>query len=316
MKKMISESFLRPLVLDGGLSNVLEEMGCPLDPLLWTAGLLASHPRKLVRAHRQYLRAGADVITTAGYQASLPGFLRAGRSSQEGRALLVKAVEIAREARSRFYEEEGGHERPRFIAAGMGPYGAYLADGSEYTGIYHVGNGSLKEFHQPRLELLAATDADLLLFETMPSLRELEVVGGLLDTVEGSPVMVSLCCQDDSHLRDGESVSEALAILRELRAVVAVGVNCLAPEHVTGLIALMRAEAPEKKIAVYPNSGEVYQAKTKSWLGLSNPVNFGTMAREWIEAGAGLVGGCCRIGPTHIGAIRRAVDGLDTTHPG
>lgn len=296
----------QPLVLDGGLSNVLAESGCKLDPLLWTAGLLVSDPESLVAAHLQYLRAGADIVTTAGYQASIPGFRSAGYDEREAKTLLLRAVDLAIEAREQFPPEwETGRAGP-FIAASMGPYGAFLADGSEYTGAYGVGDDTLREFHQPRLDVLASSRADLLAFETMPNRREIEVVAGLLAGIS-IPVWVSFSCLDGSRLRDGEGLAEVVPLLATIPEIFALGVNCTAPEHVSDVIRLLRELAPGKKIVVYPNSGEIYQPTTRTWLGSSDPRDFRSMASAWLRDGADIIGGCCQIGPAHIRQLRELV---------
>ena len=306
--------FDRPLVLDGGLSNVLAESGYALDPLLWTAGLLVSDPGALVAAHLQYLRAGADVIATAGYQASIPGFRSAGYDEREAKALLLKAVEVAIEARHQFSQETEIQRLGPFVAAGMGPYGAFLADGSEYTGTYGVGDATLREFHQPRLDVLASSPADLLLFETMPNRREIEIVAGLLAGVP-IPVWVSFSCRDGSHLRDGEPLAEVVPRLATIPEIVALGVNCTAPEHISEVIALLNELAPGKKIVVYPNSGKIYQPITRTWLGSSEPQDFRSMASVWLRDGADVIGGCCQIGPAHIRQLRELVDDDGTASP-
>ncbi len=307
MKERFPLTHGRPLVLDGGLSNVLAESGCVLDPVLWTAGLLSSDPDALVAAHLSYLRAGADIITTAGYQASIPGFLAAGHSEREAGDLLLRAVELAIEARRLFsLERENGGVGP-FIAAGMGPYGAFLADGSEYTGAYEVGEAVLRGFHQPRLDILASSRVDLLLFETMPNRREIEVVAGLLSGI-AIPAWVSFSCLDGARLRDGEPLAEVVKLLASVPEIGILGINCSAPEHVSEVIALLRELAPGKRIAVYPNSGEIYRPATRSWLGTADPRDFRSMASEWLSGGADIIGGCCRIGPAHIRQLRELVD--------
>lgn len=307
MRQTANKARRLPLVLDGGMSNVLEEMGCALDPFLWTAGLLRSDPDALVAGHLAYLRAGADVITSAGYQASIPGFQRAGCDEAEARQLLLRAVDLAIEARQRFLDEGASSRDGLLVAAGMGPYGALLADGSEYTGVYEADDAALRAFHQPRLELLASSGADLLLFETMPCLRELAIVAELLAGIP-LPVWVSFSCRDGCRLRDGERVSTAVSLFRELAEVTALGINCTAPESVVELIGELRNGAAGKEVVIYPNSGEVFQPATKSWLGSSRPEDFRTMAGDWLAQGADIVGGCCRIGPAHIRALRELVD--------
>ncbi len=297
-----------PLVLDGGLSNVLEDLGCDLNQKLWSAGILLSDPEAIVQAHLQYLRAGADIITTASYQASIEGFMSADLTRARAEDLLGVSVDLAIRAREAHREERPDDGRPVLVAASLGPYGACLADGSEYTGIYDADDARIRAFHESRLALLAESGADLLAMETMPSRRELSIVAELLADVD-KPAWVSFCCRDAAHLQDGTPVAEAAALFNDLPAVIAVGVNCTAPAYISDLIRLLRATAPGKRIVVYPNSGEAYHAETRTWSGISDPQDFQSMAGEWLSLGADVVGGCCRIGPEHIARVRELVTG-------
>lgn len=294
-----------PLVLDGGLSNVLESMGCDLNQRLWSAAMLLSDPEAVVRAHLAYLRAGADIITSASYQASIAGFVEAGQSREEAEALLRRSVELAGRARARYRAERpGGAEI--LIAASIGPYGAYLADGSEYSGVYDASDEELRAFHEPRIRCLSASGADLLAFETLPCLREIAILADLLGGVT-IPAWFSFCCRDAARLHDGSPLSEAIGLLRDLPVVFALGANCTAPEYIADIVRLVRREAPRKRVVVYPNSGEVYDAATGTWLETGDHGDFQRMAADWISLGADIVGGCCRIGPDHIRGIRSLV---------
>ncbi len=301
-----------PLVLDGGLSNVLEALGCDLNQKLWSAGVLLSNPEAIVQAHLQYLRAGADIITTASYQASVEGFMGAGLTRAEAEATLGEAVDLAFRARDVYREERPDDDRPMLVAASLGPYGAVLADGSEYTGVYDADDARIRALHESRLACLAESRADLLAFETMPSRRELETVAELLADI-GKPAWVSLCCRDATHLQDGSPVADAAALFNDLPDVFAVGANCTAPAYISDLIRLFREAAPGKRIVVYPNSGEAYHAGTRTWSGLSDPRDFQKMAGEWLSLGADIVGGCCRIGPAHIAGLRELIARNPTT---
>jgi homocysteine S-methyltransferase len=312
MKRLAKD---RPLVLDGGLSNVLEESGCDLDSALWTAGLLRTNPEAIVQAHVAYLRAGADIITTASYQASVPGFVNAGLSTEEGRGLMQHAVELADEARCRFLEESAPIDRSILIAASAGPYGAYLADGSEYSGVYEASDAELRDYHAPKIECLLETGADLLALETLPSLREIAVLAELLEAVD-RPSWVSFCCRDGRHLHDGSQVTDAVELMRSVPCVFALGANCTPPAHIAELIRLVRKAAPRQRVVVYPNSGEIYRADTGTWVGTSDPEDWRGLVTEWVELGADVVGGCCRIGPAHIDIIRTVVDGMSGSHEG
>jgi len=296
-----------PLVLDGGLSNVLEDLGCDLKQKLWCAEMLRSNPQAIVEAHLAYLRAGADIITTSSYQASIPGFVAAGLSQREGIALLQRSVELADRARQIFHAEQNDDGCRALVAASIGPYGAYLADGSEYTGNYPATDAELREFHRARLRCLAESGADLLAIETQPCLREIAILADLLADIP-LPAWVSFCCRDAHHLHDGSPLREAIAVVKDVAGVFALGANCTAPSHISEIIRLVKQEAPDQRVVVYPNSGEVYDASTGTWLGLSEPSVFERMAADWIGEGADIIGGCCRIGPAHIAMLRERVE--------
>lgn len=126
-----------PLLLDGGLSNELERQGCDLNQKLWSAKMLESNPEAIVLAHLAYLEAGAQCIITSSYQATLPGFMAIGYDQPAASALILKSVQVAEEARRRFEFLHPNQAKP-LIAASVGPYGAYLANGSEYRGDYSI----------------------------------------------------------------------------------------------------------------------------------------------------------------------------------
>jgi homocysteine S-methyltransferase len=303
----------RALVLDGGLATELEKAGFDLDHPLWSARVLSEAPPAIAAVHRAYLEAGADCITTASYQASIPGFRREGLSEAEAAEMLRRSVLLAREARDAFWSDPGsrrGRRRP-LVAASVGPYGAYLANGAEYTGDYDLDEKGLLAFHRERFLLLADTEADLLACETIPSAMEARALLALLALKPSARAWLSFSCRDGARLSDGTGFAE---VVREVSAhpqVVAVGVNCTAPEHVE---ALLRAAAPvtEKPLVAYPNSGERYDAGSRRWSGASDDADWGELAKLWSRAGARLLGGCCRTGPSHVRALRAAL-GSDPT---
>ncbi|ADG88034.1 homocysteine S-methyltransferase [Thermobispora bispora] len=277
------------LVLDGGLATHLEALGCDLRDELWSARLLIENPGIIRKAHLDYFAAGADVATTASYQASIPGFVRRGLTPGEARDLLRLAVRLAVEAR-----DEAGHG---LVAASVGPYGAYLANGAEYTGAYDLGEDGLFAWHRERFEILASAGADLVAFETIPSFPEACAVARLLRLAPEVRAWVSFSCRDDRHINDGTPFAECVALFSGMPQVVAVGVNCTPPRHIPGLI---RAGAR----IVYPNSGEAWDPVGRRWTGTSDPVSFGRAAVEWRALGATHIGGCCRTTPAHIREIR------------
>ena len=291
-----------PTIIDGGLSNVLEGQGCDLNHPLWTARLLTEEPEAIVQAHLRYLQAGAQCIITSSYQASMAGFVELGYEQAFAKKLLRRTVELATTAIDRFLAEAEPAERP-LIAASIGPYGAYLADGSEYRGNYGVSRETLYAFHRERMQLLDATRADLFACETIPSVLEAEVLADLLRQTR-TPAWISFSCRDEQHLNDGTLIAEAAAPLADHPNVLAIGVNCTPPRYISGLICTLKPVVGAKKIVVYPNSGETYHAASKTWRGISDPVAFVAMAQEWRGLGADIIGGCCRIGPAHIRLLR------------
>lgn len=294
------------MIVDGGLATELEARGCDLSGELWSAGYLLKDPDAIRRVHADYLAAGADCLVTATYQATLSGFMKLGISAEEARSLLLRAVELAVEARDAFWlGAPPGRLRP-LVAASVGPYGAYLADGSEYTGDYDRDEAGLYAFHAERFHLLAASGADFLACETLPSHREARVLLKLLREVPGTFAWFSFSCRDGRHLCDRSEVAEVAAELDACAQVAALGLNCTAPRFVPRLIAEIR-RVSDKPVVVYPNSGEIYDGTKKQWIGDPDPEDFAHSAAQWVRQGAALVGGCCRTGPEHIRQIRRRV---------
>lgn len=304
--------FQSTFVLDGGLATELEWHGYDLDDALWSARLLIEDPEAIKQVHSDYLWAGADCVISASYQASLPGLRQRGLSQEQAAALLHLSVQLAQEARDTFWAawNLAGAERPPrlrpLVAASVGPYGAYRADGSEYTGDYDLDEAGLYAWHHPRWHILADSGADILACETIPSRSELETLCRLLTETPEMPAWVSFSCRDGRYISDGTPLEACVARLADLPQVVAVGVNCTPPRFIPALITAVQA-ATGKYIIVYPNSGERYQAAGNQWLGESDPSNYGTMSREWRKMGAVMIGGCCRTRPAHIRQIRDRV---------
>jgi homocysteine S-methyltransferase len=287
-----------PLLIDGGLSNALEKQGCNLNDKLWSAKMLETDPEAIIRAHLSYLRSGAQCITTSSYQASIQGFMAIGYDRAKAESFILKSVQLAEEAIKRFITPEFKGFKP-LIAASIGPYGAYLSDGSEYKGNYGISKKKLEEFHLSRISILDRSNADFFACETIPSFKEAKVLAEILIKTKKS-AWISFSCKDENLINDGTPINECAAFLSGYSNVFAIGVNCTAPKYISGLIKSIKSESNSKRIVVYPNSGEVYNAKSKKWLGSSDPKLFIEMAKEWIELGAEIIGGCCRIGTDHI----------------
>ncbi|WP_328332526.1 MULTISPECIES: homocysteine S-methyltransferase [unclassified Streptomyces] len=281
------------VVLDGGLSNQLEAQGCDLSDALWSARLLADDPQQIVAAHTAYVRAGAQVLITASYQATFEGFARRGVGRAEAAGLLARSVLLAREA-------TGTADREVWVAASVGPYGAMLADGSEYRGRYGLTVRELERFHRPRIEALAAAGPDVLALETVPDTDEAEA---LLRAAAGSgtPVWLSYSVTGE-RTRAGQPLAEAFALAAGRDQVVAVGVNCCVSGDVDRAVELA-SSATGKPVVVYPNSGEQWDAEGRGWRGRSTFA--AAKVDGWEQAGARLIGGCCRVGPAEIAALAR-----------
>ena len=282
------------VVLDGGLSNALEARGHDVSGRLWTARLLREAPGEVAAVHRAYFAAGARVATTASYQASVEGFVAAGATRSEARALIRSSVVLAREVRDEVAED--GVQR--WVAASVGPYGAVLADGSEYRGRYGVGGRALRDFHLPRLELLASAAPDFLAVETIPDVDEARVLVELLDDV-GLPAWVSFSCTG-LLTRAGQPLSEAFDVAAAGRTVFAVGVNCCAPADVLPALEVARSTTTLPTVA-YPNGGADWDARTHRWSG--HAAFHPGEAPHWVDAGAAYVGGCCQVGPNDIARL-------------
>jgi len=294
------------IILDGGLATALEARGHNLDDALWSARLLIEEPEAIRRVHLDFLEAGADCITTSSYQASVQGFSARGLNEAEGRELLRLSTDFAVEARDIFWSRpinRRGRIRP-LVAASIGPYGAFLADGSEYTGAYSIDDDALYKFHRKRWQVLAESPADLLACETLPSLREARVLLRLLQETPNRWAWLSFTCRDDSHLSDGTPFVDAVRACTSAPGVAAVGVNCTAPRFITSLME-QAIRATDLPIIVYPNSGEVYDPAAKQWRTGGQEGAWVDDAVQWSELGATGIGGCCRIGPAAITQLRQ-----------
>lgn len=288
-----------PVVLDGGLSNALQEQGQALDGGLWTARVLRDEPAAVAEVHRAYYRAGARVATTASYQAAVPSLTAAGLGRAEAEAVLTRSVTVARQVR----DELAGDGVTRWVAASVGPYGAVLADGSEYRGRYGLSRSRLRDFHRPRLELLAAAEPDWLAVETIPDLDEAEVLVDLLDEL-GVPAWISFSARAGATSA-GQPLADSFATAASPDCVFAVGVNCCPAAEVLDAVALVSETG--KPAVVYPNGGGEWDARDRQWRGRAGyDVR---LALEWAGAGAAYIGGCCRVGPAQIGELAAVLGG-------
>jgi homocysteine S-methyltransferase len=295
------------IILDGAMATELERRGAELRDALWSAKVLLEDPALIRQTHYDYFVAGADVATSASYQATFEGFARRGLAHDEAARLMRLSVELAMEARDEFWEEathRHGRLKP-LVAASVGPYGAYLTGGAEYTGDYGLSLQELIDFHAPRLKVLVGSGADLLACETIPSLLEVEALARLLENYPDVHAWLSCSCKDGVHLCHGEPLRDVVQIANGCEQVVAVGVNCTAPRWVEPLLQSVQPVA-NKPLLAYPNRGEAWDAAAMCWVEGSGVEEFGDSARRWYAAGARLIGGCCRTTPADIAAMARA----------
>jgi homocysteine S-methyltransferase len=294
-----------PVVLDGGLATELEARGHDLSDDLWSARLLRDDPAAIEDVHLAYLRAGARILITASYQASRPGFERTGASAAEADELLCESVRIAVRARERFLAEQPGAARP-LVAASVGPYGATLADGQEYTGDYGgLTAAALERFHAERMAVLLAAGPDCVACETIPRADEGEILARVLDRLGAPGAWISFSARDGRSTCHGEPIEEAIAAATTSERVLAVGINCTAPEHVGELLRRART-VTDRPLVAYPNTGRIWDGAGRFWQAGPGVDHFpAALVRDWLGAGARLVGGCCGIGPDAIRDLAR-----------
>jgi homocysteine S-methyltransferase len=298
------------LIVDGGLASELERSGFDLNDPLWSARLLLEAPEAIAEVHNSYLEAGADCIISSSYQATVKGFMSRGASEDDAEGMIRLAVDLAVAARDGFWRNAAaGEERLKpLVAASVGPYGAYLANGAEFTGDYDLDEAGLLNFHRRRWEILSSTAADLLACETIPSAAEARALMQLLRETPGRSAWVSFSCRDGEHISDGTPITQCVHDVDSTPGVAAIGVNCTAPAHITSLVESIRAET-DLPIVVYPNSGEAWDAVEKQWSGPVDSKAFAEASRTWYRAGARLLGGCCRTRPQDIRLLRERIAG-------
>jgi len=296
------------IVLDGGLATELEARGHDLSDSLWSARLLLTDPAAIEEIHMAYFRAGARVATTASYQATVPGFAAAGLDRSTAVDAIRQSVEIAVRARDRYAAESGVDRSSLLVAGSVGPYGAMLADGSEYRGDYDPGPAALRDVHAPRIEALIDAGADLLALETIPTIREAEVLVALVRET-GARAWLSYQCRDDESTAAGEPIVEAVALAGDESGIVAVGVNCTAPHLVPSLL-VAAASATDRPLIAYPNRGDRWDPAGRRWVPSKAGREFDApTVASWTGLGATWLGGCCNVGPADIAELARSVRG-------
>lgn len=283
MNQLLREPFT---LVDGGLSTALEEMGERPAGLLWTAAALIDRPEVITAAHRRYVEAGADLVISASYQASEPGFVAAGLSAMEARRVLASTTEVARASGA------------SLVACSVGPFGACVGDGSEYHGRYAASWADVRAFHRARLEVLAHTAPDVFAIETIPTAAEADIVVDELRRLTDAPAWLTFTCADSVHTCGGDVLADAVA--RVDGALTAVGVNCTAPGLVEPLLRSLHTDLP---LVAYPNHGAAWDAEHSCWLGPIGGAEILVLMPAWLAAGARIVGGCCGVGSDGIRAL-------------
>jgi len=288
------------VVLDGGLGTELGRRGEDLRDPLWSARVLLESPELVRDVHSEYFAAGADVAISASYQASFPGLARRGLDRDAAADVLRRSVELARDA---------ARDAPgeRLVAASIGPYGAYLGNGAEYRGDYDIGEAELREFHLPRLEALAEAEPDVFAVETIPSIAEARAIVGALEHVPDIPAWLSFSCRDGAHICDGTPFEQAVEAADSAPSVVAVGVNCTSPLHMTALVEIAAART-DRPVVCYPNRGAFWNPLRKQWVDPPRQdARPSLRPLEWRDAGARLIGGCCGTTPEDVSGIANAL---------
>ncbi len=302
------------MVIDGSMSTALEHLGANLNSRLWTARALEVSPELVRQVHLDYFRAGADCGITCSYQATIPGLMAEGATQEEAERLIALSVRLFCQARQQWWEEEGEKEGRAFplCLAGIGPYGAYLADGSEYRGHYGVDDEVLDRFHRRRMEVLKEAGADIFLIETQPSLREALLAAGIAEEL-GADYWISFSCMDGKHICEGDLIRKCgEAFSQDHPHLRMIGINCTKPVYIASLIRELRTGLQSAQtgnripIGVYPNSGEEYDPVTKTWHGTGDARSFGEYALDYMKAGADAVGGCCTTVASHVEQVVEA----------
>jgi homocysteine S-methyltransferase len=309
MAEKLFEPFLSKcgaLILDGALATELEKRGADLKHSLWSARLLEENPSLIQEVHLDYLKAGADIITTSGYQASYEGFARQGYCREKSTKLLMLSSTLAVQAREQAMNKGLINGPAPLVAASIGPYGASQADGSEYRGGYGLSVEELMQFHRDRMKVLSESGADLLACETIPCPEEAIALIRLLKEFPGVKAWISFSCKNEKEVCDGSGFAECASLANESEQVIAVGINCTDPRYVTALIH-KGIEASSKPVIVYPNRGDRWDAVNKCWIPGNNISDFTAFALEWFRAGAKIIGGCCRTSPEDISKIKQAI---------
>ncbi|MFM1751691.1 MAG: hypothetical protein RL119_653 [Actinomycetota bacterium] len=294
------------LIIDGGLSTALEELGVDISGPLWTARAVIESRNELAQAHRRFAEAGASFVTTASYQCGVEHFEALGQSPSQARNTLLATTAIAR---------EGVRLHGTQVAASVGPYGASLADGSEYHGDYGTSFATVEKYHRRKLEVLVESEPDAFAVETQLRTDEVRSIASQLMDLGSPPAWFSFGFRDESTTHGGQSVQDMVEAVVDYPNLLALGVNCTAPHLVTAILQQVAAAAPGIPLIAYPNHGGQWDPNDRSWVRPSGDVFGLQRLLEWQSAGALYIGGCCGIGPREIADLAQVFDGFSEIEP-
>ena len=295
------------MIIDGALASELQRRGCDLNDSLWSAKVLIEQPELIQQVHYDYFVAGADCAITASYQATPMGFAQKGIELEESIKLIKTSVKLAQQAKMQ-YLNDIKQDKALLIAGSVGPYGAYLANGSEYTGDYQLSESEFIAFHKDRVTALIDAGVDILACETMPSFLEIKALAKLIQQFPMVNCWFSLTLKDQQHISDGTPLTEVIEYLNSIEQIVSVGINCIALEKVTPALEVL-SKLTSKPLIVYPNSGEQYDPTTKQWhKNHHHNCTFANQLDTWIKLGAKLIGGCCQTTPEDIVEIHQLLN--------
>ena len=285
-----------PLLLDGGLGTHLAAQGHDIAGPLWSARVLRENPALIESAHVDFFAAGAQVATAASYQVTFDVL------GEEAEKLLRRSVAVAREAVRVVVDKRTAHG-DLLVAASIGPYGAGPGKGTDYDGAYDLRRGELQRWHARRIAVLADTDADFLLAETIPNVDE---AAALLELLKAQPKPFALSITG-AIAADQAKLSQVIELANQSSRLGALGVNCVSPSQARAVVATLRA-GTDKPLLACPNSGEVWDCTAHDWQPApADAMSLPEAALQLRAAGVSVLGGCCRVGPAEIRQLRRAI---------
>lgn len=298
-----------PLILHGALGTEMEALGYDISGKLWSAKYLLEKSEVIQELHETYVAAGADLITTSSYQATLPGLVEAGLTEKAAEQIIALTVRLAKAARDKVWgalnETEKAKRPYPLISGDVGPYAAYLANGSEYSGDYgKITINELKDFHRPRIQILLDQGVDLLALETIPNRLETQALIELLaEEFPEAEAYMSFTVQIPDAISDGNSLAEMAKLVSQSNQILAVGINCSSPLLYNQALSFL--ENTGKALITYPNSGEVYDGDSQTWKPKDkDALTLVEHSKYWhAHFGVKILGGCCRTRPNDIKSL-------------